>query len=123
MTLSSPWAMKAAPRNIRLKPRGVSIVLQLALAACALLTLVEPASAALEPDEIWCLAVRTSRQSRELAEYYAKARGVPRGQICLLDAKAGESMSRADWELRVRPAIRKWLATNELEGKIRCFVT
>lgn len=119
MTGSSPRKTNLAPN--RLPSQG--FLARSLLAALALLTFATPGSAALEPDEIAILAIRTSRQSRELAEYYAKARGIPRGQICLLDAKAGESMSRADWELRVRPAIRKWLATNELEAKIRCFVT
>src|SRR5690242_8731827 len=78
---------------------------------------------ALEPTEIAILAVKSSPQSRELAEYYARMRGVPSKQICLLDVKPGEVIARAEWEVKVRPAIRRWLATNELEKKIRCLVT
>src|SRR5262245_26533348 len=79
--------------------------------------------AALQPDEIAILAVRSSKSSRELAEYYASARGVPKAQICLLEISPGETLSRADWDLKVRPAIRRWLSTNKLEEKIRCLVT
>lgn len=77
----------------------------------------------LTPNEIAIVAIRSSKQSQELALYYAGARGIPKSQICLLDIAAGETLSRADWEAKVRPAIKRWLFSNELERKIRCFVT
>lgn len=90
-----------------------------------LLALSLPATlqAALQPDEVAILAVRTSKQSRELAEYYAEARRIPKSHICLLDLAATETLSRNDWESKVRPAIRRWLTANQLDTKIRCFVT
>jgi len=94
--------------------------------ACLVALMLVFASAnamALEPDEIAILAVKSSPQSRELAEYYARARGIPAKQICLLDIKPGETLARAEWEVKVRPTIRRWLATNELEKKVRCLVT
>jgi uncharacterized protein (TIGR03790 family) len=81
------------------------------------------AGAALQPEEIAILAVESSKESRELAEYYAGARGIPKEQICVLDIPAGETLSRDDWESRVRPAIRRWLSGKQLDDKIRCFVT
>lgn len=79
--------------------------------------------AELKPEEIAILAIRSSKQSQELAQYYAQARGIPKSQICLLDIPAGETLSRADWDARVRPAIKRWLFSNELAKKIRCMVT
>ncbi|MGQ0636161.1 MAG: TIGR03790 family protein [Planctomycetaceae bacterium] len=78
---------------------------------------------ALTPDEIAIIAVKDSDQSRELAEYYARARGVPRTQICLLDVKTGEELPRVIWESKTRPAVRRWLEQNGFAGRIRCFVT
>lgn len=95
------------------------------IAVLILAALFAPASlqADLKPDEIAILALRSSKQSVELAEYYAQVRGIPKAQICLLDTPAGETLSRADWEARVRPSIKRWLVTNELGKKIRCLVT
>src|SRR5262249_24508638 len=52
-----------------------------------------------------------------------KARRIPKSQICLIDCSLVESLPRAEWEAKVRPAIRRWLATNHFEQKIRCLVT
>jgi uncharacterized protein (TIGR03790 family) len=58
-----------------------------------------------------------------MAEYYADARGIPKSQICLIDCTAGETLSRDEWETKVRPAIRSWLVENRLDEKVRCLVT
>jgi uncharacterized protein (TIGR03790 family) len=92
----------------------------------AVLAILLPAAvvrAELTPAEVAILAVRSSAQSRELAEYYALKRHIPKEQICLLDVEAGETVSRNDWETRIRPSIRNWLVSNQLDRKIRCFVT
>jgi uncharacterized protein (TIGR03790 family) len=77
----------------------------------------------LKPEEVAVLAVASSPTSIELAEYYAKARGIPASQICRLDVKPGDDLGRADWEQKVRPQVRSWLAGHGLEAKIRCLVT
>jgi len=82
-----------------------------------------PVRSALKPSEIGIIAVRTSPKSRELAAYYAKARKIPESQICLIDVPPQRNLSRADWDNRVRPAIRRWIADRKLETTIRCFVT
>lgn len=79
--------------------------------------------AGLKPEEIVILAVKDSQQSRELADYYAQARAIPKSHIYLLEVKPGEALSRADWEAKVRPAIRRWLKQAEFGDKIRCLVT
>ena len=75
-----------------------------------LLSAAATAQAALGPDEVALIAVATSPTSRELAEYYAKARGVPRSHIYLLDVKPGDDLGRTTWEERTRPAILAWPA-------------
>lgn len=79
--------------------------------------------AALVPEEIVIIALRGSPESREVAEHYAAARGVPREQIYSMDAKPGPSLPRETWERKVRPALRNWLAARKLAAKIRCLVT
>ena len=79
--------------------------------------------AELTPDEIAIVAVRDSRESRAVAEYYAKARQVPTSQILLLGIPAGQQIQREDWDKQVRPAVRRWLTEKQLSTKIRCFVT
>ena len=82
-----------------------------------------PARAELTPDEVAVIAMAESDQSRQLAEYYAKARAIPESQILLLEGKPGGTMSRALWQQQAQPAIRAWLADNARRGKIRCLVT
>ncbi len=82
-----------------------------------------PVRAALTPDEVAILGMDLSHESRQLADYYAAARGVPKSQILLLDGEPKEVVSRAEWEEKIRPAIRNWLIQTGLESKIRCFVT
>ena len=77
----------------------------------------------LAPDEVAVIAVATSSQSRELAEYYAKARGIPQSQIFLLEVRPGSGIAQSTWQTETRPAILAWLAEQKLETKIRCFVT
>jgi len=83
----------------------------------------QSAGAALKPSEIGIIAVRSSAQSRELAEYYAKARGIPQTQIFLIDVAPHRNLSRTDWDRKVRPAIRRWIADKKLERTLRCLVT
>lgn len=93
------------------------------LAAWAILLLTAAVGqAALEPGEIAILTTPSPR-SRELAEYYAQARGVPKAQILKLDVKPASDLSRAAWDGQVRPAIHAWLREKKLDAKIRCFVT
>ncbi|MFH1920729.1 MAG: TIGR03790 family protein [Planctomycetota bacterium] len=77
----------------------------------------------LKPEEVAVIAMARSPESRQLAEYYAKARGIPESHIFLLPGRAGDSISRAAWEEEFRPAIRDWLAESGLKAKIRCLVT
>jgi uncharacterized protein (TIGR03790 family) len=92
-------------------------------AGLLLLLQVGRISAALTPAEVAVIAVRGSQQSRELADHYIKARGIPETQLCLIDCTPGETLGRAEWESKVRPAIRQWLEVHDPDKKIRCLVT
>jgi uncharacterized protein (TIGR03790 family) len=92
---------------------------------CLLLVgiLASPSPAELRPDEVAILCARDSRESRTVAAYYAKVRGVPTENVLALTIPAGETLGREQWQTKVRPAIRQWLAVGDRKVKIRCFVT
>ncbi|OHB86049.1 MAG: hypothetical protein A2V98_03025 [Planctomycetes bacterium RBG_16_64_12] len=90
-----------------------ALVLVMAGAACG----------ELAPDEVAVIAMAQSPESRQLAEYYVKARGIPEAHLLLLPGEPGDSIGRTVWEDEVRPAISAWLAEKGLQAKIRCFVT
>jgi uncharacterized protein (TIGR03790 family) len=79
--------------------------------------------AGLTPDEIGILGRSGSTESRQLAEHYAAARGVPQSHIFYGDIPAVDELPRSVWDSSVRPAIRTWLHNGNLEAKIRCLVT
>ena len=86
-------------------------------------SLTPAADAQLTPDEVAVVAMAQSAQSRSLAEYYAKSRGVPKSQILLLLGEPRAPINWAAWQSEIRPAIRAWLLENNLQEKIRCFVS
>ena len=90
-----------------------------------LLVLLLPrvALAELKPEEIAIIAVRSSPESVSIAEYYARARGIPLAHICLIDVAPGKNLDREAWEHSVRPAIRTWILDQRLESQLRCLVT
>lgn len=87
-----------------------------------LLCFTYSADAELQPGEIAILAVKSSPQSQQLAQYYAQKRGVPTKNICVVDIPKGEVLKRSDWA-KVRTSIRRWIGTNRMQDSIRCFVT
>ena len=64
----------------------------------------------LTPVEVGVIAMADDDESREVAAYYAKARGIPEANLLLLAGKPGTSVSRAVWEDEIRPTIRRWLS-------------
>lgn len=87
----------------------------LLLGVAVLLVGRSPASGLLQPDEIAIIAMGQSRESRRVAQYYASARKIPPSHICLIDGKPGVSLRRSAWEVKVRPAIRRWIFARQLE--------
>ena len=64
-----------------------------------------------------------SEDSKHIAEYYAKARGIPDSHILLLEGKPQTDLPRATWDRKTRPEILKLLDKRNLTDKIRCLVT
>lgn len=93
----------------------------LAVASC--ITVVDTSLAELQPSQVAIVANAASKNSRAIASYYAGKRGIPKSQICLIEAPVNAGLSRNDWETKVRPTIRNWLKTKKLQAKIKCFVT
>lgn len=81
------------------------------------------ANAALRPEEVAILAMENSAESRQVAQHYAEARNIPASHICYLEGRPETTLDRRAWEFAVRPAIRRWIATEGLETQIKCFVT
>ncbi|TWU25809.1 TIGR03790 family protein [Bythopirellula polymerisocia] len=81
------------------------------------------AQAKLRPSEIAIIAVRGSKESERLAEYYAEQRKIPAENICLVVMPKGETLDREKWQWAVRPEIRKWLEDKDPQREIRCLVT
>lgn len=94
------------------------------VSACVVILLATAsASAALLPDEVAIIAMAGSKESKHIAEYYAKARGIPSSHILLLEGKPQMVMRQSIWEKKFRPTIIKFLERRKLAGKIRCLVT
>lgn len=96
-------------------------ILLLVLVSIALSCL--PASAELQPAQVAVIVNSSSPQSRQLGSYYAQKRGIPTSQVLQIPIPMGETLSRSDWDSKVRPAIRNWVAKNRLQNTIKCFVT
>jgi uncharacterized protein (TIGR03790 family) len=81
-----------------------------------------PAHGALRAEQ--CVLVYNQRgtDSRELAEYYARQRGVPPEHLCAIDVPAREEVSRRDYD-RAAKAIRTFLERMPGGEDIACLVT
>lgn len=93
------------------------------LLVLAAVGLTADSAAALQPQEVGIIAMGESQDSRHVAEYYAKARGIPAENILLLEGKPSISITRDRWDKKVRPEIIALLEKNNLGDKIRCLVT
>ena len=82
-----------------------------------------PARAELKPNQVAIIAMSESEASKEMADYYAKARGIPESHIFLLEGSVNQRITRYDWEETYRPAILTWLKGQDFVSEIRCLVT
>ncbi len=79
--------------------------------------------AILTPDQIVLVVNDTVPESRRLAEYYAKVRGIPQGRIIALTLPAADEISFDQYESDVFAPIRRFLIQNKLENQVTCLVT
>jgi uncharacterized protein (TIGR03790 family) len=78
---------------------------------------------ALRPDEIALVVNKNVADGKALAAEYAKARGIPDGRIIELDLPVADEISFQQYETNVVPAVREFLAKNNLARSARCLVT
>lgn len=87
--------------------------------AAFLLALSSPVAAlALEPREVFLLINKSVPASKELAEHYCKARGVPAENVIVLDVPTGEDISRKDYDAKIVAPIREALDTKKNQAKV-----
>lgn len=91
----------------------VAFLLVLGLAG---LGLAAPAPA-LGPEDLMVVFNHNVPESREVAAYYAKKRGVPRGNLLGVKVSAGESMSRGEYDRELAPEVRRHVAAMRLAGR------
>ncbi len=89
-----------------------------------LLTWGQSCPAELKADNLILLVNRNVRVGAELAEHYARVRGVPDNRIVALNLPAAaEEISFADYESQVVLPLRQFLRDHHLESKVTCAVT
>lgn len=93
-------------------PHLITILLILA-------TAVAPSAAwsALEADEILLITNHQVKESRAIARYYQRVRGVPAGNLLELDLPSEESCSREAYNRKAAAPVRRWLRRQQKEIK------
>jgi len=88
-----------------------------------LMTVVLAASARADllPSQVVIVANECSEESIWLAEYYARQRDIPQGNILLVNAPLGESIARDEYEYFIRKPIADAMQQQEL-AQARCIV-
>ncbi len=66
---------------------------------------------------------RASPLSRQIGEYYAQRRHIPMANVCRLNAKVDEEISRDDFDQQISAPISSFLRSRHLEEKILYIVT
>lgn len=77
---------------------------------------------ALAPDELLLIVNRNEPAGLELADFYVKARQLPKARVLVLELPVGEAIPFDTYERQVVPAVRKFIRDSKLEGKVRCLV-
>ena len=75
---------------------------------------------ALEPAEVIVLVNKNVPASKEIADYYLKARGIPVDNVVTLDLPKEEDISRKDYDARLVAPLREVLTGRR--DKIKCVV-
>ena len=85
--------------------------------------LIPPVSSfTLEPEEVLVLVNTRSRDSRDLAKYYMKKRGIPEKNIVKIWMKENETCSYNEYKIKIEIPVRKFINKNKLRKKIKCLL-
>ena len=77
----------------------------------------------LEPDEIVLLVNQNVPEGRKLADFYVTARHIPPNRILELDLPIADDVSFQDYEKKVVPRVREFIANAGLTDRVKCLVT
>lgn len=78
---------------------------------------------ALEPYEIVIIANMKVADSVALAQFYINKRNIPKANLLQLPLSGREECTREEYEQRVVPTVRNYLAKKNSTSRIRCLVT
>jgi uncharacterized protein (TIGR03790 family) len=74
-------------------------------------------------DNVLLVVNQASPISRQIGEYYAQRRHVPMANVCRLNAKTDEEISRDDFDQQISAPVSSFLRSGHLEEKILYIVT
>ena len=74
-------------------------------------------------DSVLVVLNQASPVSRQIGEYYVARRHIPIGNVCRLNAKVDEEISRDDFDKQIAAPIADFLRSRHLEEKILYIVT
>ena len=80
-------------------------------------------AAAPGPANVVIVANANSALSKNIAEYYAVKRGIPRNQVCYLKTSSVESITRARYESEIEAPVARFLKANGLTESTLYLVT
>lgn len=75
-------------------------------------------ASALEPKEIFLLVNKNLPASKEVADHYCRQRGVPGGNIIILDVPTTEDISRMDYNAKIVEPLRAALKDKKDQAKV-----
>jgi uncharacterized protein (TIGR03790 family) len=75
------------------------------------------------PENVLVVVNRNSVVSRQIGQYYSFRRGIPRANVCLIDAPATETVSREVYDKQVAAPIAACLRSKRLEETILYIAT
>jgi uncharacterized protein (TIGR03790 family) len=78
---------------------------------------------ALEPHEIVVIANKKVADSVALAQFYINKRNIPKANLLQLPLSDREECTREEYEQKVVPTVRNYLAKKNSTSRIRCLVT
>jgi uncharacterized protein (TIGR03790 family) len=91
-------------------------------ATAALLLGLAAASRAQTSNNVLLVINKSSPDSIQIGEYYARARGVDQAQILRIEVDAKDELPRADYERRIEQPIGAWLGRNGAYDRILFIV-
>ena len=88
--------------------------------ALVVIAAVTARAGALDPGQVLVVANTKAADSVVLAQYYAKARAIPKENVLLINTARGSRISRKSYDEQIRFPIRRALLLRKLARRIRC---